>query len=31
MGNPIALADAPPAQARFAPRFGEHTLGVLRR
>jgi len=30
MGNPIALADAPKTEARFAPRLGEHTLDVLR-
>src|SRR5262249_32769494 len=30
MGNPIALADAPKTKARFAPRLGEHTSGVLR-
>jgi CoA:oxalate CoA-transferase len=29
MGNPIALADAPHAQARFAPRLGEDTAEVL--
>src|SRR5262249_35787890 len=30
MGNPIALAEAPKPEARFAPRLGEHTYGLLR-
>ena len=30
MGNPIALADAPRAEAHFPPRLGEHTAAVLR-
>src|SRR5205807_7911632 len=29
MGNPIALADAPKAEARFPPRLGEDTAEVL--
>ena len=29
MGNPIALANAPPAATRFAPRLGEDTAEVL--
>jgi crotonobetainyl-CoA:carnitine CoA-transferase CaiB-like acyl-CoA transferase len=29
MGNPIALADAPEAETRFAPRLGEHTADVM--
>jgi CoA:oxalate CoA-transferase len=30
MGNPIAFADTPPAEARFAPKLGEDTAEVLR-
>jgi CoA:oxalate CoA-transferase len=30
MGNPIALADAPPAEMRFPPRLGEDTAALLR-
>src|SRR5262249_19519219 len=30
MGNPIALAEGPDAQARFPPRLGEDTAEVLR-
>jgi crotonobetainyl-CoA:carnitine CoA-transferase CaiB-like acyl-CoA transferase len=29
MGNPIALADAPKAEARFPPRLGEHGRDIL--
>jgi crotonobetainyl-CoA:carnitine CoA-transferase CaiB-like acyl-CoA transferase len=29
MGNPIVLADAAAAEARFAPRLGENTAEVL--